>query len=160
MIGFTLKRLNSDALTTAGELIDSAGAHLCATLELAYHAPKLAGRTRIPAGTYKLAFRGWSHFDKVYEERVERDGQAYRGMIEICDVPGFAAVLFHCGNSRMDTKACILTGEQVRQQGDEHVIPGGMSLPAFLRAYRAMAAAIENGGAQLVVQDLDRNGAA
>jgi hypothetical protein len=151
---FTLTRLTSDGVGTRSAL--GGATQLCAALELAFHAPKIADKTRIPAGHYALGFRAASHFDAVYRRRVKGAGQVYRGMIEIEGVADFAAVLLHCGNSTADSKGCVLCGERVLATPRGFVIPGGESEPAFLRAYRALSAAIQSGGARLVVTDQDR----
>jgi hypothetical protein len=151
---FTLTRLESDGVGTRGALCGAD--QICATLELAFHDPKIAGATRIPAGIYALGFRAASHFDSVYRRRVEGAGHAYRGMIEIEGVPDFVAVLFHCGNSTADSKGCVLCGERVAQAAAGYVIPAGESEPAFLRLYAALSAAIAAGGAQLCVSNSDR----
>jgi hypothetical protein len=149
---FSLTRLESDGIGTRSRI----GPALCFALELAFHDPKVSGKTRIPAGVYKLGFRAASHFDPVYRKRVEGAGQVYRGMIEILGVPDFEAVLFHCGNTTADSKACVLCGESVGKTAKGFIIPGGESEPAFLRLYAAMSAAIIAGGAHLSVTDNDR----
>lgn len=155
MQSFSLVRLQSDGAGTRSRVSDGESA-ICEALELAFHAPKVAGKTRIPSGTYALGFRVASHFDAVYCERVERAGQVYRGMIEILGVPDFSAVLFHCGNSTADSEACVLCGERVVKTLRGYVIPAGESEPAFLCLYTALSAAIVAGGAQLIVTDEDR----
>jgi hypothetical protein len=155
MRDFSLTRLQSDGVGTHSRISDGSTA-ICEALELAFHAPKIAGRTRIPSGTYKLGFRARSHFDAVYRERVTRAGQIYRGMIEIENVPDFSALLFHCGNTIADSEACVLCGNRVVAGASGYFIPGGESEPAFLRLYAALSAAIAAGGAQLCVNDLDR----
>jgi hypothetical protein len=150
---FVLTRLETDGVGTRGRIC--AGAPVCETLELAHHDPKIAGRTRIPAGIYRLGFRAASHFDAVYRERVEHAGQIHRGMIEIQGVPDFSAVLFHCGNTTADSQACVLCGERVVKALGGYIVPGGESEPAFLRLYAALSAAVVNGGARLEIIDQD-----
>jgi Family of unknown function (DUF5675) len=155
MPGFSLTRLQSDGVGTRS-VIASGGDVICEALELALHAPKIAGKTRIPVGEYPLGFHGASKFDAVYRKRLENDGQVYRGMIDIRDVPDFADVLFHCGNTTADSEGCVLCGECVVQTPNGFVIRGGESESAYLRLYRAMSAAIVSGGASLTVLDEDR----
>lgn len=151
---FTLARLQSDGVGTKSRI--AGAAFLCFALELAFHDPKIPGKTRIPAGTYGLHFHGASKFDKVYRKRVEGSGQIYRGMIEIGGVPDFSGVLFHCGNTTADSEGCVMCGNAVVAAPGGYIIPGGESTPAFLRVYAAVSAAIAAGGAQLVVTDTDR----
>lgn len=154
MHNFTLTRLQSDGAGTRSQIEDVSV--LCAALDLAFHDPKIVGKTRIPVGEYRLGFHGASKFDAVYRTRVEDDRQVYRGMIEICRVPDFADVLFHCGNTPADSEGCVLCGARVVQTSIDFVIPAGESEPAFLRLYRAMSAAIAGSGARLTVTDADR----
>lgn len=152
MKNFALTRLQSDGVGTRS-VVASDGDTICEALELAFHVPKIVGKTRIPADEYPLGFHSPSKFDDVYRERVERDGQIYRGMIEICGVPDFTDVLFHCGNTPADSEGCVLCGERVVQTPNGFDVPPGQSQPAFLRLYRIMSAAITGGGAQLTVTD-------
>lgn len=154
---FTLTRLESDGTGTRSEIATASGV-LCEALELAFHDPKIAGKTRMPVGQYPLRFHGASHFDAVYRTRVENDAQTYRGMIEIGGVPDFADILFHCGNTTKDSEGCVLCGARVLRTPGGFVIPGGESEPAFLRLYRAVSAAILGGAAALRVIDNDTNG--
>ena len=66
--------------------------------------PKVAGDTRIPAGVYRLAWRTVGRF----AARFQRKG--YKGAIELCNVPGFTAILIHAGNTKADTTGCLLVG--------------------------------------------------
>lgn len=57
---------------------------------------KVAGKTAIPCGTYPVR--------KTWSPRWKRK------MWEICEVPGFAGVRPHGGNTPDDTEGCPLTG--------------------------------------------------
>lgn len=150
---FILAREVETSEATGGEIRGFNDARVCATLEDAYHAQKIHGQTRIPAGTYRLGWHTSPKFDGVYRQRVERAGEKYRGMIQLLDVPNYEWVLIHCGNTVADTDGCILVGERVLQTTNGLYIPGGESVPAFLRLYPIIAEAIENGGAQLTITD-------
>lgn len=58
---------------------------------------KVHGETAIPAGTYKVV--------RDYSNRFKRH------MLHILDVPGFAGIRIHAGNTTHDTKGCLLVGQ-------------------------------------------------
>jgi hypothetical protein len=153
MSRFLLERLTERGDATGGMLSEPGGGDICATLEDAYHDPKIHGKTRIWAGLYRLGFHTPSHFDAVYRARLAAHGIRYRGMIQIRDVEAFEWVLVHCGNVVADTDGCVLVGERVAAAGTGLVIPAGETWPAFFRAYAQMADAIEIGGAQIEIRD-------
>jgi len=86
---------------TAGRLFID-GEHECCTIEDQVRAVKLQGMTAIPAGTYQVKITMSARFKKR--------------MPLLLDVPGFAGVRIHCGNTALDTSGCILVGERI----DEH----------------------------------------
>lgn len=60
---------------------------------------KVAGKTAIPYGKYPVR--------KTWSPRWKRK------MWEICEVPGFAGIRPHAGNTPDDTEGCPLTGKLV-----------------------------------------------
>lgn len=91
-----IKRTFKGAEYTIGKLyID--GAYFCDTLEDTVRTgEKIAGKTAIPAGTYKVKMT-WSPRFKRY-------------LPEILNVPNFTGVRIHAGNSALDTAGCVLLG--------------------------------------------------
>lgn len=91
-----IKRTFKGAEYTIGKLyID--GAYFCDTLEDTVRTgEKIAGKTAIPAGTYKVKMT-WSPRFKRY-------------LPEILNVPNFSGVRIHAGNSALDTDGCVLLG--------------------------------------------------
>lgn len=60
--------------------------------------PKVAGRTCIPEGTYRITLRASPRFKRT--------------MPYLESVPHFTGIMIHCGNRVSDTAGCILTGER------------------------------------------------
>ena len=91
-----VKRTFKGTEYTIGKLyID--GTYFCDTMEDTVRTgEKIAGKTAIPAGTYKVKMT-WSPRFKRY-------------LPEILNVPNFSGVRIHAGNSALDTEGCILLG--------------------------------------------------
>ena len=93
----TVKRIFKGPEYTIGKLYLD-GHYLCDTLEDTVRpaGTKIAGKTAIPAGTYKCK-KTWSpRFGKI--------------LPELFDVPNFTGVRIHTGNTAKDTEGCILVG--------------------------------------------------
>lgn len=75
------------------------GVYFCDTLEdtVRPNGQKIYGKTAIPTGKYKVIKTMSNRFKKL--------------LPLICDVPGFAGVRIHAGNTQSDTEGCILVGE-------------------------------------------------
>jgi hypothetical protein len=74
------------------------GHYLCDTLEDTVRpaGTKIAGKTAIPAGTYRVKKTMSPRFKKI--------------LPEIMNVPGFTGVRIHAGNTAADTDGCLLLG--------------------------------------------------
>lgn len=75
------------------------GVYFCDTIEdtVRPKGEKIYGQTAIPAGKYKVIKTMSNRFKKL--------------LPLICDVPGFAGVRIHSGNTAADTEGCIIVGE-------------------------------------------------
>lgn len=104
------QRLNHDKLSTLGEMsLD--GQRQCYILEDAPQEIKIPGKTRIPAGRYRLELKGIgeSRFDAPMKKVM---GKAHKGMIRLVGVPEFSEVLIHIGNYHQNTEGCLLVGDR------------------------------------------------
>ena len=99
MIALTLRRFARASGWTIGHL-SAGGEALCFTLEdpdrLLVGLPKLPKRTAIPHGHYDVRMTPSARFNRVTPQ--------------LMDVPGFAGVRIHPGNSAADTEGCVLPG--------------------------------------------------
>lgn len=103
---------------------------------------KVLGETCIWPGTYPLRLRTWGSWDQRMSEAMP--GQ-HKGMIEICDVPDFSAVLIHPGNTTEDTRGCVLVGNAQTRASVTH------SRTAYRRLYPRIANALIRGSGTLEV---------
>ena len=101
-----LKRKPSLENSTIGEL-SADGEFLCFTLEDVVREVsgwpvsqwKVSGKTAIPSGTYQVI--------------ITQSVRFKRELPLLVNVPGFAGVRIHPGNTSEDTEGCILVGTQV-----------------------------------------------
>ena len=137
-------RISSQEDSTSGVLFDVTGDRefLCYTLEDEQRDTKIAGETRVPAGTYRITYRTEGGFHKKYSHRFQ---DIHRGMLWVRDVPGFEYILIHCGNTDEHTAGCLIVGDS--QENNLILRDGfvGKSVNSYKRIYPAIAKAIEQG---------------
>lgn len=113
----------------------------CFTLEDERRSEKVAGKTRIPAGTYPMSLRTEGGMHASYSQRF---GQMHLGMLHLEDVPDFEWIYLHCGNDHEDTAGCPLLGDICH----ENITAEGRvasSERAYRRMYPVIARALARG---------------
>lgn len=119
------------------------------TLEDEFRTIKVAGETRIPAGTYRILLRNEGGLTEKYKQRFP---DIHKGMLWLQDVPGFEWIYIHCGNKDEHTEGCILVGDTSQQNITEDGFIGG-SASAYRRVYPIIAEAIERERVTIEVRD-------
>lgn len=98
-------KLERDVLTpeyTLGKLFLQ-GQFFCYTVEDAVRREKVYGKTAIPAGIYKITLTMSNRFKKI--------------LPLLHDVPNYAGVRIHAGNTAADTEGCIIIGLNRTENG-------------------------------------------
>lgn len=111
----------------------------CFVIEDGHRETKEPGKTRIPAGEYKIIPRKHGGFFARYRQKF---GHAFA--IQIADVPGFQDILIHTGNTKEDTRGCLLVADQAGKSGTDYAAPPGSSTPAYLRLYNEVERAFNS----------------
>ncbi|SDE20227.1 hypothetical protein SAMN04487996_10425 [Dyadobacter soli] len=92
-------------------------------------AKKVHGATAIPEGKYQVV--------DVMSPRFKRR------LPRLVDVPGFAGILIHPGNTHLDTEGCLLPGTNYRAQGKDWIVTD--SRKAFDGLYQMIQERIQAG---------------
>lgn len=145
-------RYNSDTDSSLGFLMyrEVSFRTLCHTLEDGWRLNKEPGKTRIPAGRYRLDLRAEG---PMHERYAARYGEKHRGMIWVRDVPDFEWCYFHVGNNEDDTEGCPLLGDT----SDQNARTVGSSRAAYERVYPYIAHPLVMGRSVfLTIRDFDR----
>ncbi len=137
----SLDRFSSQSDSTLG-LLRVNGQFACFILEDEYRAIKVPGETRIPAGRYPLKLRTHGGFHNRYINKYGTN--FHKGMLEICEVPGFTDILIHTGNTDDHTAGCLLVGDTCTQNVTKEGFVGS-SVDAYQRVYPPIADALLNG---------------
>ena len=117
---------------------------LCFLLEDKIRAEKIAGKTCIPEGNYRLLLNTTAGMNVRYKQRYPA---LHQGMIEIVGIPHFNLVFFHIGNDIGDTTACPLTGHYWTKIKGEYTVQ--QSAFAYQEVYPKLLTALKAGNNQL-----------
>jgi hypothetical protein len=77
--------------------------YICEDVVRPASAPKVFGQTAIPAGTYQVANTFSPRFGKY--------------LPLLLNVPGYAGIRIHPGNTAADTEGCLLPGTELKPDG-------------------------------------------
>jgi hypothetical protein len=94
-VNITIVRKVFTEESTVGSLSVN-GEHQCFTLEDKVRAVKIPGKTAIPAGIYEVTI--------TFSEKFKKP------LPLLLNVPNFAGIRIHPGNTAADTEGCILVG--------------------------------------------------
>ena len=141
----TISRLTHTADTTIGFL--RFGDFSCFTLEDAPREKKIPGKTRIPAGEYKIGLRTDSPKFAPYYTRFPW----HKGMLWLQDVPDFQYVYLHIGNSHADTDGCLLVGMTAYLGGTPITL--GDSATAYRMVYQRAVIAMADAPLTIRISD-------
>jgi hypothetical protein len=125
---------------------------VCLILEPKLRTQKVKGSTCIPEGSYTLKLNTTGDMNKKYINHSDADiRKIHRGMIEITGIPNYQFVYFHTGNILAHTKACGLTGADIRIEDDGNF---GLyeSTVQYKRAYIPIRDKIEINNGQFPIQ--------
>lgn len=120
----------------------------CYTIEDESRAKKVAGKTRMPAGTYEVGIRKGSPMANRYDSNYH--DIAHDGMLWLKDVPDFEYVYIHVGNDHEDTKGCILVNLTAYLDANSGGGSGGRSTQAYKKLYPIIRKAISLGEKVLI----------
>jgi hypothetical protein len=146
----TVLRYLDDGQTSLG-LLFLKNRFFAYTLEDTFREDKVAGQTRVPAGTYQLKFNPTlTPLTKNYQKRFPW----FTYHLEIEDIKGFDNVYVHIGNTHQDTQGCILIADGVTTTSPEKMITD--SRRAFQRFYQKISALLQV-GEKVSIRILDEN---
>lgn len=143
-----LKRYASSADSTGGLLFID-GKFCCFVCEDEYRDVKIAGETRIPAGTFTIKLRNAGGMTKKYAARYS----FHKGMLHLQDVPGFEYVYIHVGNTDDDSLGCLLVGMSAHRAAGENTVGGSSN--AYKMIYPRIAKALLDGeSVSIIIADI------
>lgn len=135
-----LKRYSKNDESTLGLLFINR-VFFCYTIEDTYQKEKIAGKTHIPRGIYRITLRNEGGMTKKYKKRFPG---THRGMLWLRNVLNFEYVYIHIGNKSENSEGCILVGDTA----NNNQIKKGLissSTVAYIRLYKKILKAIDDG---------------
>jgi len=147
----TLYRDSKGTDSTIGRLCigSNMGEHLIMfTVEDQQRVKKVAGETRIPAGTYEIGLKRGTPMANRYDNQHHSIG--HDGMLHIRDVPWFTDIYIHKGNTHEDSAGCILVNFSCTLDVFNGGGFGGRSTQAYEYLYPKVKRALDSGEKVLI----------
>ncbi len=146
-----LKRYSDDGQTTLGLVF--VGEHFfCYSLEDTFQLQKIAGETRIPAGTYSISLREEeSPLTKKYRDKYP---DWFTFHLQLQNVPGFENIYIHSGGTSEDTAGCLLVSDSFNISDKAKFLTN--SRATFKKLYIFLSKELKN-GKQVRIQIFDEN---
>ena len=135
----SLARFSDDGETTIGMLTVN-GKFYCYTLEDTFHKEKIAGETRIPAGTYNIRYR--KEETELTMKYRERYYEWFTWHLQLQDVPGFDSVYIHNGGDHTNTEGCILVSDSLNVSSEKTFLTN--SRETYRRLYGYIREQLDN----------------
>lgn len=110
---------------------------------------KVAGETRIPAGTYPVTLRTEGGIHPKYEKMFP---DMHKGMLWLQGVPGFSWIYFHVGNRDEHTEGCVLVAQDTHID-DLGTITLRNSKAGYMAFYERVIDAAWHGSLQVEIID-------
>ncbi len=111
---YSLQRISQSEEGTFGQLLDPTGKILCLTCE----PPPDAEHPCIPAGVYNC---------------IPHNGNEWKNVWEVTNVPGRSDILIHAGNTDHDTLGCIVVGTGFGWIGTQQAVMQSLQALNMLR---------------------------
>lgn len=137
MIALKTRLIDETPNSTLSELTDHNGKFICFIIEDGHRDAKEYGKTRIPAGVYKISRRTVGRFAANYAKKFRQ-----LWIPHIVGVPNFKYILIHIGNTTKDTKGCLLPNTGVSKDILGNYV-GNHSTKAYLRLYSVLKLAFK-----------------
>ena len=138
-ITLSLMRFSDDKETTIG-LLSINNQFYCYTLEDTFHEVKVAGETRIPAGTYPVQFKkDKTELTLKYRERYP---EWFTFHLQLQSVPGFDSIYIHNGGDHTHTEGCILVSDSLNVSNEKTFLSN--SRETYRRLYGYLREQLDN----------------
>lgn len=150
----TLYRDSKGENSTIGRLCIGEGLSeylFCYVVEDEKRSEKVAGKTRIPAGTYELGIRKGSPMANRYDNKYSDIG--HNGMIWLKDVPDFEFVYIHVGNTHEETEGCLLLNYTAYIDPANGGGSGGRSVAAYKDFYKKIRPLLDDEKVFITIKD-------
>lgn len=138
-VSLSLLRYSDDEETTIG-LLQINHEFYCYTLEDTFNEEKIAGKTRIPAGSYSIKFR--KEETELTLKYRERYPEWFTFHLQLLEVPGFDSIYIHNGGDHTHTEGRILVSDSLNVNNEKTFLSN--SRETFRRLYCYISEQLNN----------------